>query len=590
MCRIAGIVSKSFSDDKENQLLLMRDAMHRGGPDDAGIYIDKQFPIALAHRRLSIIDLSSAGHQPMLSNDQQIIISFNGEIYNYIELRNELKNLGHVFKTETDTEVIIAGYIQWGTAVFAKLNGMFAIDIFDKNTQELILARDHAGIKPLYISLQENEIYFASEIRAFKALHHKFEEQKDWQIYFLLFGSLPEPITTLKGVKPLEKGCFMTVNLNTLKPQITRFNEFKYTSSIHTLSEAEKLVKETLNNAVKRHLIADAPIGLFLSGGIDSSLLTILSEPHLKEQLNTLSIVFDDEKFSEKKYQDIIIEQTGAKHQSFLVSEQNFNDSLPDILNAMDQPTTDGINSYFICKYAKEYGLTAVLSGLGADELFGGYNSFYNHKSVNFSKAIPSFALNLLNHLPKDKYKKLSFLAHKNIIGQYLFNRGFHGINETAKLLDTYTDEVLNCIANLENIYHTKNLSDFNNASYLETNIYMQNQLLKDTDCMSMWHAVEVRVPFLDKELMQLVYSIDSNIKFNAKQKKFLLVDTFKNVLPKAIWDRPKQGFTFPFENWMKNIHPLTNKKMNNYAENQFKKGNYSWSRYWAYLLTQNLN
>jgi asparagine synthase (glutamine-hydrolysing) len=166
MCRIAGIVSKSFSDNKENQLLLMRDAMHRGGPDDAGIYIDKQFPIALAHRRLSIIDLSSAGHQPMLSNDQQIIISFNGEIYNYIELRNELKNLGHVFKTETDTEVIIAGYIQWRTAVFAKLNGMFAIAIFDKNTQELILARDHAGIKPLYISVQENEIYFASEIRA----------------------------------------------------------------------------------------------------------------------------------------------------------------------------------------------------------------------------------------------------------------------------------------------------------------------------------------------------------------------------------------------------------------------------------------
>jgi len=604
MCRIAGIVDSTSTTLKED-ILKMRDAMHRGGPDDSGLYFHNK--LALGHRRLSIIDLSSAGHQPMINEDENLVLSYNGEIYNYKEIRSELEANGIIFKTKTDTEVLLKAFEKWGNACFEKFNGMFSLAIYNKAKNEMTLARDHAGIKPLYYFFEDGKLYFASEIRAFKALK-RFEENPDWRIYFLAFGHLPEPITTLKGVSSLQKGTILTLNTITGETTTDCFSQFQFAATINNEKEALAQVKEVITAAVARHLISDAPIGLFLSGGIDSSLLTLLAQPILKESLQTLSIVFDEEAYSERKFQEIIIQKTGANHSTFTVSEEHFYEALPDVLLAMDQPTTDGINSYFICKYAKQAGLTAVLSGLGADELFGGYNSFVNSSKITqIKKWIPRFFFKLAQYLGKDKYQKVAFLNIKGSIGEYLFHRGFLCPSEISKILEIKEQKVWELLNVLTNYYVNNqdtnsekynSLAPFNKATFQEVNLYMQNQLLKDSDCTSMWHAVEVRVPFLDKEVQQLAYSIAPEIKA-ILPKKSLLINAFTDLLPKEIWNRPKMGFTFPFQDWLLGINDKNKTeehaswvltKKNQYAISQFKKGNYTWSRYWATILSQNLN
>ncbi|MDH4403077.1 MAG: asparagine synthase (glutamine-hydrolyzing) [Flavobacterium sp.] len=604
MCRIAGIVDSTSTTLKED-ILKMRDAMHRGGPDDSGLYFHNK--LALGHRRLSIIDLSSAGHQPMINEDENLVLSYNGEIYNYKEIRSELEANGIIFKTKTDTEVLLKAFEKWGNACFEKFNGMFSLAIYNKAKNEMTLARDHAGIKPLYYFFEDGKLYFASEIRAFKALK-RFEENPDWRIYFLAFGHLPEPITTLKGVSSLQKGTILTLNTITGETTTDCFSQFQFAATINNEKEALAQVKEVITAAVARHLISDAPIGLFLSGGIDSSLLTLLAQPILKESLQTLSIVFDEEAYSERKFQEIIIQKTGANHSTFTVSEEHFYEALPDVLLAMDQPTTDGINSYFICKYAKQAGLTAVLSGLGADELFGGYNSFVNSSKITqIKKWIPRSFFKLAQYLGKDKYQKVAFLNIKGSIGEYLFHRGFLCPSEISKILEIKEQKVWELLNVLTNYYVNNqdtnsekynSLAPFNKATFQEVNLYMQNQLLKDSDCTSMWHAVEVRVPFLDKEVQQLAYSIAPEIKA-ILPKKSLLINAFTDLLPKEIWNRPKMGFTFPFQDWLLGINDKNKTeehaswvltKKNQYAISQFKKGNYTWSRYWATILSQNLN
>jgi len=590
MCRIAGIIDFQVSPSEE-AINRMTHAMQHGGPDDNGIYIDEQWPLAFGHRRLSLIDLSLLGHQPMMDDDQQLIVIYNGEIYNFLEIRKELEQKKYAFKSTSDTEVILNAYKEWGTACFQKFNGMFALAILDKTNQKIILARDHVGIKPLYYSFQNNQLIFASEIRAFKALKPEWEENKDWKKYFLLFGHLPEPITTLKGVQPLEKGTFLEINLPSLETKKQCFYTPNYNYAIYNEADAVEKVSNTLTKAVERHLISDAPIGLFLSGGIDSSLLTLLAKPVVGNNLQTLSIVFENDRFSEKKYQDIIIAKTGAKHRSYLVSEDEFKNALPDILEAMDQPSCDGINAYFINKYAKESGLKAVLSGLGADELFGGYPSFTKTNLMQILGTMPHFLFAAAKLFPDDRRKKINFLQCKTALGSYLFNRGLFIPAQVAQLLDCSEYEINQLLQSLVLPNHIDAFHPLEKVSYFETDWYMQNQLLKDTDCMSMWHSVEVRVPFLDKDLMELAYAIAPGIRYNYKQKKHLLIKAFENELPRAIWDRPKQGFTFPFENWMKNVRlniAADDVKTNELYRGLFN-GNTHWSRYWTYALTQKI-
>lgn len=588
MCRIAGIVDFKTPPDRTT-IISMRDAQQHGGPDDCGIYMDDEFPLAFGHRRLSFLDLSSLGHQPMMDEEKKIVLIFNGEIYNFKEIRNELEQKKYTFKSWSDTEVIIYAYLEWGKECFKRFNGMFALALLDKRSNKLILARDHAGIKPLYYSLQGNQLYFASEVRAFKKIKPAWPENEDWKKYFLMFGHLPEPITTLKNVLPLPKGTVLEIDLPTLKVTSHKFFTLYFNYTISNKEEAIAKVHNALVNATERHLISDATIGLFLSGGLDSSLLTILAKRTIPDNLNTLSIVFENEKYSEKFYQDIIIKKTNAIHRSYLVTEDDFKECLPDIMLAMDQPSSDGINSYFVCKYAKEYGLKAAISGLGADELFGGYDSFNRSRHLNSVRRLPGFLFQLAGVFPDDRRKKIKFLGLKGGMGEYLFNRGFFAPSEVAGLLDCSEMEADMALAQMQERLpvFTKKLLPEEKTSYLETNLYMQNQLLKDMDYMSMWHGIEVRVPFLDRELMELVYSIHPDIRYNMARSKYLLIEAFGSELPEEIWNRPKRGFSFPFEQWMKHVKPEG--LSGNAVEllEGLHRGTIHWSRYWSYVLSQ---
>lgn len=584
MCRIAGIFDPTVRDQLPQRLVQMRDAMHRGGPDDAGVFTHPVLPFALGHRRLSLIDLSAAGHQPMI--DDNLIITYNGEIYNYLELRKTLQHYGHVFQTASDTEVILKAYRQWGVDAFEYFNGMFALAIWDEAAQQLILARDHAGIKPLYYYIDQTSVYFASEIRAFHQSGKVFAENKDWQVAFLAFGHLPEPITTLKSVVPLEKGTALIIHLPTLETRTHTFFKWKFTDKLKNEEEALQLMRETMEEAVARHLLSDAPIGLFLSGGIDSSLLTLIASKTQKEHLHTLSIVFEEKKFSEDRFQQVIINKTKAKHQSYLVTKDIFNEQLGDAMEAMDQPTLDGINTYFISMYAKAYGLKAVLSGLGADELFGGYPSFKQQKKMKYVQKLPDSLLRRLQGFPDHRIRKLSYAGMPNSASEYLSYRGIFTPVSVASLLGATQVEVEQQLANLSTHYPLNGLVDGNRISYLETNFYMQNQLLKDSDFMSMWHGVEIRVPFLDKELMIMAGVIDAAIKFKTLPPKYLLVKAFEQELPVEIWKRKKQGFTFPFEGWLKeNEFIMPSTAMEKQLYKAFQNRRLSWGRYWCALL-----
>lgn len=583
MCRIAGIYDPTVKN-LQQQIVHMRDAMKHGGPDDEGIFVHQTLPLAFGHRRLSLIDLSAAGHQPMI--DEELTIVYNGEIYNYKELRHTLMHYGHRFKTESDTEVILKAYRQWGVDAFEYFNGMFALAILDERKQELVLARDHAGIKPLYYSIDHSCLYFASEIRAFQQVEKTFEENHNWQTAFLTFGHLPEPVTTLKSVVPLEKGTALIIQLPSLENRKQVFFNWKFTGKLKNEDEALQLLRETMEQSVERHLVSDAPIGLFLSGGIDSSLLTLIASRTQRENLHTLSIVFNEKAFSEDRFQQLIINKTNAKHQSFLVTKDIFNEKLNDAMLAMDQPTLDGINTYFISMYAKAYGLKAVLSGLGADELFGGYPSFHQQKRMDMVKKMPDGLLRKLQHFPDHRIRKLSYAGTQNSASEYLSYRGIFTPVSVASLLGSTQREVELELESLSTYYPLNGLTNGNRVSWLETNFYMQNQLLKDSDFMSMWHGLEIRVPFLDKEMMIMAGVIDAALKFKKSPPKYLLVKAFEQELPVEIWKRKKQGFTFPFEGWLKEnefIMPSTEDEKKLYKAFQNKR--LSWGRYWCALL-----
>jgi asparagine synthase (glutamine-hydrolysing) len=305
------------------------------------------------------------------------------------------------------------------------------------------------------------------------------------------------------------------------------------------------------------------------------------------QNLKTLSIVFEDASLDEAPYQQIIVDKTNSQHHSFLVTEKEFEQELPDILEAMDQPSTDGINSYFICKYARKYGLTAVLSGLGADELFGGYPSFNRTSSINFIQKLPASLIGLSEFVPRQKAKRIAFAKRKDSIGHYLFNRGSYTPRQIAELLEVDQRAVKEILSKVKIDDLPADTDKRNRVSWIETNLYMQNQLLKDTDYMSMWHSIEVRVPFLDKDLMQTVFSISANVKYDSKIGKHLLIKAFDDILPEEIWQRKKQGFTFPFYKWMTNVHSNDNEPAYNKIRGEYVAKKIHWSRYWGYLLTQ---
>ncbi len=585
MCRIAGIYNPS-EKNLRSTILSMRDAMRHGGPDDEGLFLHPQLPLSFGHRRLSLIDLSANGRQPMSDIDSGLTLVFNGEIYNFRELKNTLTQYGYTFHSNSDTEVILKSYQRWGVQCFELFNGMFAIALWDQKKSQIVLARDHAGMKPLYYGFINDAFCFASEIRAFSHSGLPFKENEDWPVSFLAFGHLPEPVTTLKNVIPLEKGTALLVDIPTLKTVKHSFFTQTYSAELKNEDEAIDLMRTTLIAAVERHTISDAPLGLFLSGGIDSSLLTIIASTLSKEQLKTLSITFNEKTFSEEKYQKIIVDKTGTSHGSYNITKEIFNHSLKDALHAMDQPSIDGINTYFISKYARTYGLKAVLSGVGADELFGGYPSFRYYNELKAFQQIPKSLLSPLQLYPNQRVRKISYGAMHHSTGEYLLLRGLFSTRSIADLIGCTSEYVENILHAISSHYTPFDLQNGNKISWLETNYYMQNQLLKDSDYMSMWHGLEIRMPFLDKELMMMSGIISESIKFKRLTPKYLLVKSFQKELPEEIWKRKKQGFTFPFEGWLQEnsyIKPLSKGEALLYTS--FQKKELTWARYWCALL-----
>ena len=587
MCRIAGIIAHRLQPDEINEKVkTMCNTLQHGGPDDEGIFTDADRHLVFGHRRLSIIDLSSNGHQPMADVQQKAWITFNGEIYNFRQLKDELLSAGAVFNSSTDTEVIIQAYLHWGVAAFARLRGMFAFALYDKAKALTYLVRDSTGIKPLYYHIENGAISFASEVKALKIAGIANEPDNDWQVRLLAFGHIPEPYTTLKNVFSLPKGNLLCWDNHKSNYTITSYHSPIKEEYITNREEAKKLIHDALKQSINRQLIADAQIGVFLSGGVDSSLITLLADEQKKAQLKTISIFFNEKAYDESAYQNLVLNKIQGDKFTHLVKKEDFAVSFSQIMQSMDMPTTDGINTWFISKYAQQDGLKAVLSGLGADELYGGYPSFNRIHYLNYLKKIPASVISAVLPFAADQYKKLEYLLHKHPLADYLLLRGLFAPAAIAKILNTDVKQV-NDILFRDSI--TPGYDQYNEeyAAWMENNLYMQNQLLRDTDIMSMNHGLEVRVPFLDEDFQRLAMRMAPTIRFDKTQGKKLLIDSFNELLPKEIWNRPKMGFTFPLQQWMQQLPAMSNHELytGKAAQNEikkFKNNKIHWSKSFA--------
>ena len=589
MCRIAGVINRSISTASiEVMVKEMCQLLKHGGPDGEGIYCNESNNFVLGHRRLSLIDLSSNGHQPMPYANNRYFISYNGELYNYLELKEELKKAGCTFNSESDTEVILAAFAEWGTRSFARFNGMFAFALYDDTSNEVFLVRDGIGMKPLYYAHTTEGLAFASEIKAFKAIPYLQEKNNNASVYLMAYGHLPEPITTLKEVKPLEKGTWLKYHIPSASIEKHVFKQFGYFEKIDDRKEAIDYIKSSLDAAVQRHLLSDAPIGVFLSGGLDSSIVTLLANK-THADLKTVSIFFKEKNYSEKQYQDILQKGTSFTQHQHLVTADDFHDYLPAIMGDMDLPSCDGINTWFISKYAKENGLKAMLSAVGGDELYGGYPSFDRMRTALILKELPNKILRAGTNFSSKKIRRMSYLSIDGIVGRYLFLRGQFVPSEIAKYLGADEAEIWRILEEEPLIKNIDYLTTGNQASWMECNLYMQNQLLRDADVMSMAHGVEIRLPFLDALFVNLSLQISSALKYKGDKRKQLLIDSFKDILPAPIWNRPKMGFAFPFKEWLgddRYVKSKNGKYMGEYLS-KMRSGDIHWSQFLTLLLIE---
>lgn len=593
MCRIAGMVHEQLTVAAiEHRVGEMCNLQKHGGPDDGGLYTAAADKLVLGNRRLALIDLSHEGHMPM-QYLQRYYITYNGELYNFLSLKEELQKLGHQFSNHTDTEVILAAFAQWKSHSFARLKGMFAFALWDNAEKELYLVRDTAGIKPLYFSSGTGYFAFASEIRAFKPIEELQQQNKNWPVYLMAYGHVPEPVSTLLDVKPLYKGCFLKYESKKQDFTIQSFAHYSYSTQINEADTARQSTRSSLEHAVQRHLLADAPVGVFLSGGLDSGIIATLAARYKKADLNTLSIYFEEPEYSEKKYQDILINKLHCNHHQYLLREEEFHQSFPYILESMDMPSCDGINTWFISKYAASQGLKAVLSGLGGDELFGGYPSFNRITAAKLIQHLPGTVTSIGKKSNSKRLNRMTYLKMHGIKGLYLFLRGHFSPYEIARQLGSYETEIWQILQDQPVLPEISHIDDKNQASWMEFNLYMQNQLLRDADVMSMIHGVEIRVPFLDDDTIRLAFKINPSIKFEGPLAKQFLINTFNENLPPEIWNRPKMGFSFPFAKWLSSsefVKELMDKGNSSTKINyrKFMKGKLHWSHLMSLIILSN--
>jgi asparagine synthase (glutamine-hydrolysing) len=568
MCGIAGIIAKTETKyNLETLIQGMQNSLQHRGPDDQGIYISPSQQIAFAHTRLSILDLSAAGHQPMSTPDGRYWITFNGEIYNFRQLRSDLEAKGEQFYSQTDTEVILKLYQHQGAECVNNLRGMFAFAIWDNQEKTCFIARDPLGIKPLYYWESSSFLVFASEIRAILASKLPTICLNPEGLYgYLISGSVPEPDTLIAGIHCLKAGHYMHWQAGEIIQQ--QYWQINFIPEIISLPEAIAKVRNALIDSMEHHLISDVPVGIFLSGGIDSTSIVALASQSQKDKLYTYSISFAENEWNEGKIAQKIAKEFNTEHIEYQITASLAREILPRFLARLDQPSIDGFNTFCVSQIAHKNGMKVVLSGLGGDEIFGGYKTFQQVPNmVRWGKElhkIPAISTGIGKGLSawakSPKLQRLGdFLQQKpTTTSAYRSFRGIFSHREAWRITQHYLKDLAPKTLTpspslergfLQDINLSTNLPSLEDeVSRLELSYYLRNQLLRDSDVMSMAWGLELRVPLVDRVLLESISSIPSKMRLASSKK--LLIQAIPE-LPNWVVNRPKKGFFFPFQQWI---------------------------------------
>jgi asparagine synthase (glutamine-hydrolysing) len=623
VCGIVGILARNAHLSPELLERATRSLAHRG-PDDSGTIIlqdtvAEPVEVGLGNRRLAILDLSPLGHQPMQDKDTGNWIVYNGEIYNFREVRQKLEKRGITFVSDSDTEVLLKAYGQWGEGCLLELRGMFSFAVWDTRDHKLFLARDPMGIKPLYYYASERHFLFASEVRTLlgTGLVPRSLECSGL-LNYLTFGSIYDPNTLIKGVNSLRPGHYLVYErgqAREVKYWDLADSHSKASSSLMGGEDRRKFEDElhvVLKEAARLQLVSDVPVGVFLSGGIDSSsLVALLNGGGVR--LTTFSLVFREADYNEAEYSRAIAKRFGTEHREIFVTQRDALDAIPGAIRAMDQPTIDGVNTYFISRQTRAAGVKVALSGLGGDEMFAGYSSFKTvprmEQFLRWWRHVPGMlrdpiVVMFARSAPEtDQNRKLASLAGDNgrLIHPYFLSRMLFTPRQCDRLLpDIDRGAVEKASALLgEILSQTRALDSVNRVSYLESRCYMLNTLLRDADSMSMAHGLEIRVPLIDHLLVERLFAVPGSWKMDGDDPKQLLVSASQGALPTGIVRRKKKGFTLPFEHWLRDElrsgveavirrvgeGPLASVLDNSAAHGiwtDFLEGRTTWSRPWA--------
>lgn len=545
MCGITGFMNEK--QNKEKIIKKMSKRIEHRGPDSEGFYIDDN--VALAHRRLSIIDLEG-GTQPLYNEDKSKLVIFNGEIYNYIELKDELKKLNHKFTTLSDTEVLIHGYEEWKEKLPSKLRGMFAFAIYDIKEKSLFLARDNFGIKPLYYGLFDKTFMFSSEIKSFLD-HPDFKKELNEELLgpYLSFSFTPTNETFFKGVFRLEPGCSLTYKNN--KIDIKRYFKLTFKEKEQSYEDAVQKVAHTMQESVNYHMLSDVEVGSFLSSGIDSSYLVSLAHPD-----KTYTVGYDITRYNEIDYAKDLADKLKIKNKSKKITKEEYMKVIPKIMYHMDEPTSDpaAVALYFVAKLARK-DVKVVLSGEGADEFFGGYNTYREEIDYKFYNKIPFFIRNIISRICSllPEIRGINFLVRR---GQKLEDN-YIGVNKVFS--EKECCRVLKAKPTLKNKEVTKKVYDeFAGSSNIikmqaiDINYWLIKDILQKADKMTMANSLEGRVPFVDKEVFKVASSLPIDYKVTKENTKVALRDAAKEVIPNESYKKKKLGFPVPIRNWMR--------------------------------------
>ncbi len=586
MCGICGKINIEGKEIRRELIARMNSVLSHRGPDDEGIYINNPSPgasqamasVGLGHKRLSIIDLSEAGRQPMSNEDGSIQMVFNGEIYNFKALKKELEQNGHIFTSQTDCEVIIHLYEKEGIECIKKLNGMFAFALWDSKNQTLFLCRDRLGIKPLFYCWDGKSLYFASEIKSILC-NPEVSKKMDWNALnlYLTLNYIPGPYTIFKKIKKLDPGCYIIVRKEGLEIKqywdIEKGTEY-YENKEKNIETYKKNLYDLLEDSVRIRLIADVPLGAFLSGGIDSSIIVGLMSRVSNSPINTYSIGYKDVPlFDETEHAREVAKLNGTHHHEIILSAKDVLDTIPEVLTCLDEPFADSsaIPQYIVSRETKKH-VKVALSGDGADELFAGYRMYSGEYWYSRYKLCPSVLRTkliepLLTSLPDSRDKYL--LEHIRRMKKFVTGAKDRFEDRLFAWNEIFSKELREKIINKKKIEFEKinpdlgkemllkRLSSYdsdniNRMLYMDLKISLPNDMLSKVDWMSMRNSLEVRVPFLDHRLVEYVFQIHGNLKLKGKKGKYILLETFKNILPPPLLNKPKWGFEIPISKWLK--------------------------------------